>query len=384
MSQVGESGTVKVARLALELRASGVDVMDLGVGEPDFPSPRASIQATQQALEQGYTKYTEAAGLKELRQAVAGCLARRYSAPWSAAEGIITVGAKMALANLAMALVGEGDEVVLSSPSWVSFGAQVRLAGATPRYVPTSADEGFRIQAEPILAAFGERTRAVLINSPANPTGGVIGGEDLARLAAACAERGIYLISDETYDRFVYPGVEFASASSLAARYPETIILVGSLSKTYAMTGWRLGYAFGPPEVVRALSTLQSHSTSNPTSFAMRGALAAIESGEEEVAAMIAEYEARRELVAAALESLPGFRCLPPAGAFYVFPHVAACYRAGRENSTAFAEFLLREAAVAVVPGAAFGADEHIRMSFACSRATLETAIERIRRALSA
>lgn len=383
MGQIGESGTLRVSRLAAELKAQGKDVLDLGAGEPDFRSPRVAVEAACQALRDGFTKYTDASGIAELKQATAKELATRYGGPWSGKECVITVGAKMALFELAQALFEEGDEVVIPSPCWVSFPEQVRLAGAKPVHVATSGEDGFRIHAEPILAALTPRTRALLVNSPTNPTGGLIERAELEQLVAACAERGILYISDETYDRFVYPGSAFASASSLAARHPETVVLVGSFSKTFSMTGWRLGFLFGPPALVRAISTLQGHSTSNPTSFAMKGATAALAGAAADVEAMIEEYRLRRDLLVSGLKRLPGFRCQPPLGAFYAFPDVSGCYAPGRQGSVAFAEFLLEEAGVAVVPGSAFGDDRFIRISFACSRATLESALSRIEQALS-
>jgi aspartate aminotransferase len=383
MGQIGESATLKVMRLAAQLKSEGLDVLDLGVGEPDFPSPAPAVEAAQRALAEGRTKYADALGLMALREAVAAALAARYGAPWQARDLMITAGAKMALFDLALALVESGDEVIIPSPCWVSFPEQVRFAGGTPILVPTRGEDGFQIHAGPILEAIGPRTRAILLNSPSNPTGGIISGPDLERLAATCAERGIVLVSDETYDRFVYPGpVAFASAASLARRYPETVVVVGSLSKTFAMTGWRLGYVCGPPSLIKAVAAIQSHSTSNPTTFAMFGALAAFSEGEPYVQAMIAEYGRRRDLVVAGLRAVPGFVCAPPAGAFYVFPDVSAAFGPGCESSTELSEFLLRQAGVAVVPGAAFGSDRHVRMSFACSTATLEDALARMSRAL--
>ncbi len=383
LGRIGESGTLRVSRLAAELKAQGKDVLDLGAGEPDFRSPDVAVLAACQALQDGFTKYTDAGGILELKEAMTRELASRYCGPWTAKQCVITVGAKMALFELAQALFEEGDEVIIPSPCWVSFPEQVRLTGATPVFVTTSGEDGFRIHADPILAAITPKTRALLVNSPTNPTGGLIEHADLERLVAACAERGILYISDETYDRFIYPGSNFSSAASLAARYPETVVLVGSFSKTFSMTGWRLGFLCGPPPLVQAVSTLQGHSTSNPTSFAMKGAAAALAGAAADVEAMIAEYRLRRDLLIAGLERLPGFRCRPPLGAFYAFPDVSGCFRPGRESSVAFSEFLLSEAGVAVVPGSAFGADRHIRISFACSRATLESALSRIAQTLA-
>lgn len=383
MDRIGESATLRVMRLASELKAQGVDVLDLGVGEPDFPSPEVAVSAAREALAAGFTKYTDGTGIASLRDAIAGALGARYGAPWSSRDVVVTVGAKMALFDLAMALIDLGDEAVMPSPCWVSFPEQVRFAGGTPVLVPTSGADRFRVHAGPLIAALGPRTRAVILNSPGNPTGGIIHREDLERLAEECARRGVLLVADETYDRFVYPGEPFASAASLATRFPETVVVVGSLSKTYSMTGWRLGYVCGPASLIGAVATIQSHSTSNPTSFAMKGAEAAIAGAEPYVEAMIEEYRVRRDLLVAGLDALPGISCQAPSGAFYAFPDVSGTYRGEQRGSTAFAEHLLREVGVAVVPGVAFGSDDHVRISFACSRPTLEDALERMGRALT-
>jgi aspartate aminotransferase len=380
-ARIAESATLRVTRLAAELTAQGVSVVDWGAGEPDFPSPAVAVEAARRALAEGFTRYTPGSGLPELRRAVAESYRVRHGAPWSAEQTIITVGAKGALFELSLGLFEPGQEVVLPSPSWVTFPEQIAFAGARPVAVPTAVDDGFRIHAGPLLAAVTERTRAFLINSPCNPTGGVVSAEDLEKIVAFAAEHDLLVISDETYERFSYDGPA-ASASAFASRFPETVVVVGSFSKTYAMTGWRLGYLLGPREVVEAVEKIQSHATSNPTSFAMKGAMAALNGAERDVDAMIAEYRARRDLLVAGLNRLPGFECRPPSGAFYAFPKVAACYRPGRQGSAAFAEFLLDEARVAVVPGEAFGADEHIRISFACSRSALAEGLTRIAAAL--
>ena len=377
VGRIGESATLKVSRRAKELRAEGVEVVDFGAGEPDFDSPPVAVEGARRALSEGLTRYTPATGLPELRAALADRYARSYNAPWSADEAIVTVGAKAALFELSLALFEAGDEVVLPGPCWVSFPEQIRFTGAEPVMVPTTPEDGFQVRAEPLLEALTERTRAVLVNSPANPSGGVIGAADMERLVAECAARDVVVVSDETYERFVYEG-NHVSAAPLAARHPETVVLVGSFSKTYAMTGWRVGYALGPPEVIGAMGRIQSHATSNPTSFAMAGALTALREAEDDVRRMIATYRERRDFLVPRLNELPGVFCRPPAGAFYAFPRVADAFREGRRGSVAFAEALLEEAAVAVVPGAAFGADEHVRISFACSRETQEEGLERM------
>jgi aspartate aminotransferase len=382
MLRVQESATLGVARRAAELRASGVDVIDLGAGEPDFASPAVAVEAAQKALSDGFTRYTQAAGTPELRRALASRY-QRLGGPWSPAQVVVTVGAKAALFELAMALFEEGDEVVIPTPCWVSFPEQVRLAGAEPVLVPTRAVDGFALHAEPLIGAIGPRTRAVIVNSPCNPTGGVIAPAELERLVAAAADRGVLVIADETYDQFVYDGAQHASAAALAARFPETVVLVGSFSKTWAMTGWRLGWLLGPPEIVDAVLRVQGHATSNATSFAMCGALAALEEPPSAMAERLAEYQVRRDLVVERLGAAPGVRFVAPAGAFYAFPDVSAWFDDELPGSLAMASYLLDEARVAVVPGEAFFADEHLRLSFACSRATLAAGLDRIAEALA-
>ncbi len=378
MSRIGESATLRVTRRAAELKARGVRLADFGAGEPDFASPPVAIEAARQALACGFTKYTPGSGTPELREAVAGSWRDRHGAPWTAAESVITVGGKAALFELALALFEEGQEVVIPTPCWVSFPEQIRFAGAVPVGVPTAGEDGFRVHAERVIAAVTERTRAILLNSPSNPTGGVVEAADLREIVAFAARRALLVISDETYERFLYDGARHASAAALAAEFPDTVVLVGSFSKTYAMTGWRIGYALGPLAVIRAVEQVQSHATSNPTSFAMVGALAAIREAEGSIAPMIAAYQERRDFLVPRLNQIPGFECRPPAGAFYAFPRVAGAFRPGRQGSAAFAEFLLEKAGVAVVPGEAFGSDEHIRLSFACSLETLALGLERI------
>ena len=374
---LAESATLQVARRALELKAQGVELADFGAGEPDFDSPAVAVEAARRALAEGFTRYTAGSGTPALREALAQWARTRYGAPWTAQQSVVTVGAKAALFQLALAIFEPGHEVVLPAPSWVSFDEQIRFAGARPVPVATCSEDGFRIHAAAVLAAVTARTRAILINSPCNPTGGTIAAADLREIVQFAAARDLVVISDETYQRFVYDQPH-ASAAELAAEFPQTVILVGSFSKTYAMTGWRIGFLLGPAAVVRAVENIQSHATSNPTSFAMVGALAALQHAEPAVEEMIAEYTARRELLIPALNRLPGFDCRPPHGAFYAFPNVAAAYRPGRQGSTEFSAFLLEKARVVVVPGAAFGADDHIRISFACSRAQLREGVERM------
>ncbi|MDX1382354.1 MAG: pyridoxal phosphate-dependent aminotransferase [Thermoanaerobaculia bacterium] len=364
------------------MQSRGVELLSFGAGEPDFPSPPAAVEGARRALDEGYTRYTPAAGAADLRSALLDRYRRDHDAPWSElGEVVVTVGAKAALFELALALCDEGSEVVVPSPCWVSFPEQVRFAGGTPVDVPTSHDDGFRVRADAVVGAFGSRTRAVILNSPSNPTGAIVERDDLEAIVAEAARRDIVVVADETYEHFVYDG-DFPSTASLAAEFPDTVVVVGSFSKTYAMTGWRVGYVLGPEPLLLRVVAIQSHATSNPTSFAMRGAVAAMHGAAEDVARMIGEFRARRDLVVAALEAIPGVSCGVPAGAFYVFPRVRDCFRAG-EGSVEFCERLLEQARVALVPGSAFGADDHVRLSFSSSRQDLEEGIRRIAAAVA-
>jgi aspartate aminotransferase len=382
LSRIQESATLEVSRRAAALRARGAPVVDLGVGEPDFPSPPAVVAAAQRALAEGFTRYTAAAGIPELRRGLAERYQKRHGAPWGAEQVVVTVGAKAALFELALALFEAGDEVVLPTPAWVSFAPQIELAGAAVVAVPMDARDGFAVHAAPLVAAIGPRTRAVIVNSPCNPTGGMMAAPELERLVEAASAEGVLVIADETYDQFVYDGARHASAAALAARFPETVVLVGSFSKTWAMTGWRLGWVFGPPAVIDGVLRVQGHATSNPTSFAMAGALAALAEPEAEMARRLAEYQLRRDLVATRLAVMPGVACPPPAGAFYAFPDVSGCFDGELTGSLAMARYLLDTVHVAVVPGEAFGADAHLRLSFACARETLAEGLDRMADAL--
>lgn len=371
-----------VSRRVAELRSQGIEVLDLGAGEPDFPSPEAAVKAAQRALDEGRTKYTVLEGTNELRT----LLAERYGAPgarWSAANVLVTVGAKAALYQLSRAFLRPGDEAVVPTPAWVSIPAQVRLAGAAAVTVPMAPEDGFAIRAQPLIEAMSQRTRAVIVNTPCNPTGAVASTLDLERLASACAERGALLISDETYERFVYDGRRHASVAALAARYPDTVVLVGSFSKSYAMTGWRVGYLLGSAEVVAAAAAVQSHVTSNATSFAMAGAEAVLGVEPPESAALVAACARRRDLVLSELERVPGVVCPPPAGAFYAFPDVRACLDESCPDSVSLCGRLLDEARVAATPGSAFGCEGHLRLSFACSDEVLASGLEGLVRVLT-
>lgn len=384
-SRVGGSATLEVMKAAAGLRARGVDVVDLGPGEPDFETPPFVKAAAVSAIEANFTRYTDAVGTPELRAAIAERYAREWKAPWTAGEVVVTAGGKQALHTAVLALFEEGDDVLVPSPYWVSFPEMVALSGARTIFVPTSGARGFRLTAKDVEAAATDATRGVIVNSPNNPTGAVMEGAEVEALVRLAASRGWVVLFDECYERFVFEG-RHQSAAAFAAEFPETVLVAGTFSKTYAMTGWRVGYALAPRPLIDVMGRIVSHATSNVCSVAQKAALAALERREEAsraIGAMLAEYARRREFLIPALAALPGVTCARPGGAFYAFPDVSAHY--GRtiggvavSDSRSFAKALLESAAVAVTPGAAFGEDRCVRISFATSLERLEEALRRL------
>jgi len=377
------SPTLAVMNRAMELTAQGIDVVDLGPGEPDFPTPPSVCEAGKRAIDQGFTKYTSGNGTKALRYAWAARYNRRYGTSLKAENVIVGTGGKQELFNVALALVEEGDEVIIPSPYWVSFPDQVQFAGGKPVFAPTDPQNEFRPTFADIESVASERTRGVIINSPCNPTGAVIAEKELQRIIEWCASRDAFLMFDETYEFFVYDGARHVSAVRWFDQYPETIVAVNSMSKTFAMTGWRLGYAVAHRDVINAAGKIQSHSTSNPSSISQAAALDALGGGEEEVRRMWEAYRDLRAWLIPAINGIDGLCCAHPDGAFYVFPEVRAFFGRGSvRDSQTFANYLLEEARVAVVPGSAFGSDDHVRISYATSMERLQEGIRRIEAAL--
>ena len=378
-----ESPTLAVLNRATALVGQGIDVVDFGPGEPDFRTPDAVSEAGKHAIDLGYTKYTNASGLKALREAIAARYNHRYRLHLKQEHVIAGNGGKQELFNVMMALLAPGDEVIIPSPYWVSFPDQVEFAGGKAVFAKTSADGHFRPAMDAIEAVASERTRGVILNSPNNPTGAVIREAELAKIVEWCAAHDAFLVFDETYELFVYDGNEHASAAKWLEEYPETVIIVNSMSKTFAMTGWRLGYAIAHPQIITALGKIQSHSTSNPSTIAQHAALKALAGVDDDVQRMYAAYRDRRAWLVPALNALPGICCTDPDGAFYIFPDVSAHFgKAGITGSQSFADFLLDEARVAVVPGAAFGADAFVRISYATSLERLHEGVRRMDAAL--
>ncbi|MGA2270975.1 MAG: pyridoxal phosphate-dependent aminotransferase [Bryobacteraceae bacterium] len=377
ISSISVSSTMKVAADAEKLRAQGVDVVDFGAGEPDFPTPDHIKQAAIRAIEQNFTRYTPAAGAAELRQAVCERHARDFGTAYRPDECIITVGGKHLVFNLTQALVDPGDEVVIPVPYWVTYKDVVNYAGGTCVFADTGAENGFVLTAAMVEARLTSRTKMVLINSPCNPSGAVVDRGEFKKIFKLTSTRGIYLMTDECYSKFLYDSQPFSIAALPGAK--ESVLVAGTLSKTYAMTGWRIGYGLAPAPIVTAMTKLQSHSTSNACSISQKAAVEALRAPQDSVVAMLVEYRRRRDYVVQRLRAIPGVKCAEPRGAFYAFPDVSvALGNNGIRTTLELSERLLAEAHVAVVAGEAFGADRHIRISYAASMHDLERGLDRI------
>jgi aspartate aminotransferase len=380
MSRVAASATMRVMAEADRLRQQGIDVVDFGAGEPDFPTPAHVKAAAHAAIDANFTKYTPAAGTLELKQAICDRYAEDYGVAVSPSEVIVTAGGKQALYNVAMALFGPGDEVITHTPCWPTLLEQVKLADATPISVATFADEGFAITADRLLSAVTPATRGILINSPCNPTGALMAEAELHRLIDGLGGRDIYLVLDLCYEQLIYDPVPHNLPRVLAERWRGKAALCGSASKSYAMTGWRCGWAVAPASLVAASNAIQSHSTSNVCSISQKATVAALRGPSDTVRAMLDEYRVRRDRLHAWLTADPRIVCLKPQGAFYLFLDISSLLTPGGIRTSAeFADRLLREAHVALTPGEAFEAPGFVRISYATSLARLEQGVERMR-----
>ncbi len=371
------------------MQADGIDVIGFAQGEPDFDTPGHIKEAAIQAVRDGFTKYTATGGINELKDAVAAKLKRDNGLTYARNQVLVSCGGKHSLYNVFQALLDPGDEVIIPAPYWVSFPEQVKLCDATPVIVQTKESQGFRLNREILEPAVTPRTKIVVLNSPSNPTGAALSRTELEGVAALAVQRGLCIVSDETYEALVYDGFQHVSIASLsAAAYAHTIV-VNSMSKAYAMTGWRLGYAAGSAEIIKAMDGLQGQMTSNPTSFAQRGAVVALIGPQEPTHQMREEFATRRRHIVDRLNGMPGIRCHSPEGAFYVFPNIARLYGKRYQgkpitNSTEFSAFLLDAARIAVVPGVEFGNDNHIRISYATSMVNIEKGMDRMAEAIAA
>jgi len=377
------SPTLAVTAKASALKAQGIDVVDFGAGEPDFDTPVHIKDAAKKALDQGFTKYTPATGTLELKKAVAAKFEKENNLKYAPEQIIVSCGAKHSLYNLFQAVLDPGDEIVIIAPYWVSYPDMGLLAGARPVFVPTSAKSGFRPEPKALAAAITRKTALVVVNSPSNPTGAGIPEPELRKLQPALEEGDFWVVSDEIYEKNVYDNFKPVSVASLSKRLYEKTVTVNGVSKTYAMTGWRIGYAAGDKEVVKAMGNMQSQSTSNPNSIAQKAAVEALIGSQAEVAVMVAEFKKRRDWIVDALRRIPGVTCNLPEGAFYVFPDFNAylgksAAGKGIKDSVALSEFLLEDARVAVVPGSAFGAEGCLRLSYATSLEIIKEGIKRI------
>ena len=377
ISTISVSSTMKVAADADRLRREGADVVDFGAGEPDFPTPANIKRAAIAAIDSNFTKYTNTAGIPELRAAICERHRLDFGTNYSASECLVTVGGKHAIFNLVQALVNPGDEVIIPVPYWVTYKDVVNYAGGACIFVETGERNGFEVTAQLLERHITPRTKLVIINSPSNPSGAVISLSEFRKILELTSKHGIYLMTDECYCHFVYEGKPFSVAAVPGAK--DSVVVAGSLSKTYAMTGWRIGFALAPAPLIGAMTKLQSHSTSNPTSIAQKAALEAMNGPQQSVNEMLTEYRRRRDFVVGRLRQIPEVTITTPKGAFYAYPNISVAYGSGRvKNSLDFASRLLEEAHVAVVPGEAFGTNDHVRISYATSMAELERGLDRL------
>lgn len=368
------SKTMAVSALADQLRREGADVIDLGAGEPDFPTPENIRRAAAQAIETGHTKYTAASGTPNLKKAICERFAADFGVRYEPAEVLAAAGAKQVIFNAIATLIAPGDDVLVAKPYWVTFPEAVTFAGGRTVWVETE-DQGFRLTADAVERALTIHSKLLLINSPSNPSGLVVAPDEFEKIVALAVSRGLWVISDECYCQFVYAPERPFSATQLPEALRRRVLVAGSLSKTYAMTGWRIGYALGPREWIKAMTCVQSHSTSNPTSISQQAAIEALTGSQDSVARMLQAYGERRDWLIPALNDLPGVTCATPQGAFYAFPSIKGTGLTSEELTTR----LLEEAHVAVTPGDAFGAPGYLRLSYATSLEKLKAGVERIR-----
>jgi len=385
IQDVSESPTLAVASRAKELAAEGVDVVDFSVGEPDFPTPAHVCAAAKKAIDEGFTRYTQTTGIPALRAAIADQVKRLQGVTYDPSEILVAPGAKSILYAACVALFGEGDEVIVPAPYWVSYPAQLQLVGATPIIVQGRQENDFKITPDELMAACTDRTKGIILNNPSNPTGCAYDRDELLSLCRVIEERDLIVISDEIYDRIVYDGFRPVSPSALGDGMRSRTVLVNGLSKSHAMTGWRLGYACAPRPIIQAMTKLQSHDTSNACSITQKAAVAALTGPQTELDVMVDRFRTRRDLILSHLRELPGVTCNTPKGAFYVFPSFKGWIRKHQgveqrpETSSDLASLLLEEAHVAVVPGEAFGAEGYLRFSYATSEARIVEGMERVR-----
>ena len=388
IQRIGLSPTLKISAKAKAMKAEGIDVIDLSVGEPDFPTPDNIKQAGKKAIDDNFTKYTANDGIISLRKAIAKKLKEDNGLEYETDEIIVSPGAKNCLFNLCIALFNKGDEAIIPAPYWVSYPAMVELAKGVPVYVQTKEENGFRITPKELAAAISPSTKALFLNNPCNPTGAAYSKDDLLELGKIILDEGIMVIADEIYEKLIYGNYSFTSFASLSKKLKEQTIVINGLSKAFSMTGWRLGYAAGPKEIIMGMSKVQSHNTSNACSISQMAAVEALSGPQHEIKRMVSEFQIRRNYMIDRLRNIPGVSCYEPRGAFYLFPNIKSYFSKEFEgtqirNSYGMAYYLLKEAKVAVVPGDAFGTEGFIRLSYATSMENIMKAMDRISNALA-
>jgi len=380
VSSLTPSSTLAITAKAKELKAAGHDIIGLGAGEPDFNTPQHIIDAAVKAMNEGHTKYTPSGGLAGLKQVIIKKFQEDQNLSYEPSELIVCVGAKHALYTLFQVILDEGDEVIIPTPYWVSYPEQVKLAGGGPVYVEGLEENEFKITPEQLKSVVTERTKAVIINSPSNPTGMIYTKQELEELGKVCLEHDILIVSDEIYEKLVYGNHKHVSIAEISPELKKQTVIINGVSKSHSMTGWRIGYAAGDKEIIRAMTDLASHSTSNPTSIAQYATIAAYSGSQDAVEEMRKAFEERLNIIYEKLIQIPGFTCVKPQGAFYLFPNAKeAAILAGYNNVDELVEALLEEAKVALVPGSGFGAPNNVRLSYATSLEQLEKAVERIK-----
>jgi aspartate aminotransferase len=379
-SSLSPSLTLAIDSKAKQMKAEGQDVVGFGAGEPDFDTPKHIKDAAIKALNEGFTKYTPASGIPELRQAIADKFKKENGLTYKPSQIIVSCGGKHSCYNVILATCQEGDEVVIPAPYWLSYPEMVKLAAAKPVIVETTDKTEFKITPEQLRAAITPKTRLFILNSPSNPTGSVYTPEEIKTLGDICVEKGVLIMSDEIYEHLLYDGATHKSVASFSPAHYEHTIVVHGFAKAWSMTGWRLGWLAAPEPIAKAIDAIQSHSTSNPTSFAQKGAVAALTGPQDHLQLWLAEFNKRRTFAWKKLNSIPNVSCVNVKGAFYLFPNIA---KSGL-NSTDFCARLLEAEKVAAVPGIAFGADDYIRLSYATSMANIEKGLERIERFVGA
>jgi aspartate aminotransferase len=381
------SATLTITAKAKALKSQGVDVIGFGAGEPDFDSPDHVKEAAIRAINEGMTKYTGVGGIDELKDAIIHRLKEDHNLEYEKSEIIVSVGAKHTLYNIMQVLFESGDEVIVPAPYWVSYPEQIRLAEATPVILDTKESEGFKVTPDQLRAHINSNTKALILNYPSNPTGATYNEQELRAIVDVAMDAGLIIISDEIYEKIIYNGIKHVPVASLGEDIKKSTILVNGVSKTYSMTGWRIGYAAGDKGVISAMSKLQGQSTSNPTSISQWAAIAAFMGSHQVIEDRTKEFEQRKNYIVEKLNDIPEINCFDPQGAFYVFPNISGYF--GKEydgkvikDSLDFTEFILDEAKVAVVPGVAFGSDDHVRISYATSMDDIVKGMERITEAV--